>query len=314
MKLEAQVLEALRKYRMLIFAVSIFCIFFLVLRPVKNKFQYMNSRIATYEQKFIKMVRILSVMPDVNECYRALSKVIDIKEVENFTESEERTQAFRFLNIGAKKTNMTIESLSPQRFKSGKEYSVFPIVIVFEGSLESIVRFIYYVENSPQLMRVKEINIRPVKGEVLAGRMKIDPLIMTVSLMIFFFDVTLHKPKDINKLMKEVLYKERGRYKLKVPEILTLKEYLIPITKKEIFLQSKVESNENEKVKPLTLTGYIFNGIVQFDKPYVAIFKKSTKEQYLVPEGATFEDIIIKKIERDRIIVEYYDEEKVIKF
>ena len=135
-----------------------------------------------------------------------------------------------------------------------------------------------------------------------------------ISIVLFMLDVTLHRPMRVNELLDECLKLRKKSFKVQIPKIVKLEEYLKAITAKEMFLKKEVKSDKTDDNTAGQLSEYDFNGIVQLEKPYVAILKKKNEQQLLVPEGGTFEGIKIKKINQESIIIEYYGQEKKISF
>ncbi|MCM8765686.1 MAG: hypothetical protein NC920_02420 [Candidatus Omnitrophica bacterium] len=128
-------------------------------------------------------------------------------------------------------------------------------------------------------------------------------------------DLLLRPPENVEKFIYKnfPLEKLKKTEEIELPQIQKLETYLEGAGERIIFktLAQKEESEPQGAVNP---QDYEFQGIVVLDKPYVAVFKKSTQEQFLVSEGGNIEGITIKKIERDYVIIGYYGEERKIPF
>lgn len=123
----------------------------------------------------------------------------------------------------------------------------------------------------------------------------------------------LRPPENVEKFIYKnfPLEKLKKNKQIELPQIKKLDTYLKVVEERIIFktLSQKEESETSVAVNP---QDYEFQGIVNLEKPYVAVFKKSTQEQFLVSEGGSIDGIVIKKIERDYVVIGYYGEERKI--
>ncbi|MDP8234212.1 MAG: hypothetical protein P9M06_05370 [Candidatus Saelkia tenebricola] len=137
---------------------------------------------------------------------------------------------------------------------------------------------------------------------------------MIVSMVLFVLEVAIRRPKQVNELLEEFLKLRKKNFKVQIPKIIKLEQYLKAIAGKEMFLREERKPEDISNSISVQLSEFEFNGIIQLEKPYVAILKKKTSQQLLVPEGGTFEGIKIKKINPESVIIEHYGQEKVIIF
>ncbi|MCM8778921.1 MAG: hypothetical protein NC898_04480 [Candidatus Omnitrophica bacterium] len=130
-----------------------------------------------------------------------------------------------------------------------------------------------------------------------------------------FLDFVFHRPEEVEKFIYKnfPIEKLKKTREIELPQVKKLDVYLKVVGERIIFktLAQKEEPVTTGIINP---QDYEFQGLVGLDKPYVAVFKKSTQEQFLVSEGGTIDGIRIKKIAQDYIIIEYYGEERKVLF
>ena len=170
--------QLLKKYRMLIGVVCFRLCYRVILSPLIIRWQELNDKILVLERKFKKVTSFLSEEKEINAFYHDLSKVISIQSLESdITEQERQTQTFRFLNESAKKTGVYLKSITPHKLKIQQEYKMFRIDVNLESDLAGLVRFIYYIENSPQLLKVKDARVSSSKDGMLLVRLQIEKVV-----------------------------------------------------------------------------------------------------------------------------------------
>ena len=173
-----QILSLFKKYRILIGIACFILGYRLVLSPLIAYWQEINNEISVLERKFKKITNLLSEEKEIDIFYSDLSKIINIKPLEkNITEQEMQTQTFRFLNQSAKKTGVHLKSITPHKLKVQKEYKILGIDVNLEADSASLIKFIYYIENSPELIKVKEARVSSSKNELLLARLKMEKVI-----------------------------------------------------------------------------------------------------------------------------------------
>jgi hypothetical protein len=131
--------------------------------------------------------------------------------------------------------------------------------------------------------------------------------------IIAFIDIVFRPPSNVERFIYENIPLDKIKPReIKIPELPKLETYLKPITQKKIFEVSRKAESEPQLVT--NIHDYEFNGVVSLDKLYVAIFKKSTQEQFIVAEGGVLDGIKVNKIDRSFVIIELYGEERKIMF
>jgi len=129
-----------------------------------------------------------------------------------------------------------------------------------------------------------------------------------------FLDIIFRPPLNIERFIYEHVSLDKLKSKeIKLPTLPKLDLYLKAVAGRKIF-QSASRKENTEPQAVTNIQDYDFNGVVTLDKLYVAIFKKSTQEQFLASEGSTVDGITVKKIDRGFVIIEIYGEERKIVF
>lgn len=131
---------------------------------------------------------------------------------------------------------------------------------------------------------------------------------------IAILDIVFHPPDSMEEFVLRHVSRDKFKpQEFEIPEFPKLKDYLEPIAGRQIFVRlAKKRQITPEAGKDLK--GYKFIGVVEIDRPYVAIYKVSTSEQYLVPEGGILDGIEIKEIGRGILTIDFYGVEKKILF
>ncbi len=141
-------------------------IFNFLIWPVINKNDLLNKEISVSAAKLKKYLRLLAQKDYIRGKYNEFSRYLN----EHKTEDTAVSTLSELGNL-AKSANIRIIDMRPQAAKaSGQSYKEIEIDLRTEGAMEGYLKFIYTIENSLSLLRIKrfQLNAKP-NAQLLEG-------------------------------------------------------------------------------------------------------------------------------------------------
>jgi Tfp pilus assembly protein PilO len=126
-----------------------------ILEPLLNRYSTLNQEIGAVKAKIKKYLLLLSQKEDIQKKYERLSSPA-------FSPGEEKGGLVGILaeiESLAKNSGINILDIRPQTPRSGQTYKEALIELRTEGVMESYLKFIYDIENSLFLLRIKEFQL-----------------------------------------------------------------------------------------------------------------------------------------------------------
>jgi len=141
-----------------IFAIFPFSIVFnFLIAPVLNKYEFLNKEIAVNRTKLTRQLRLLSKKEAIQSRYsRFSSKLKPLNQ-----EQDTYLMVLSELENLAKDANIRIIDIRPEKTGQGKTggYNEILINLRTEGGIEEYMKFIYNVENSLGLLKIKRLQL-----------------------------------------------------------------------------------------------------------------------------------------------------------
>lgn len=151
--------------------VVIFAVFFnLLIMPALSKYDGLNRQIKANFAKLKKYRWLLSQKDTIQSKYQSFSSNLKVSG----TEKDTQISALAALEEMAKNSDIRIVDVRPDRGRSeGLSAKEITIELRTEGPIEGQLKFIYNIENSLLLLKVKEFQLSAKSGQSLEGSLLI---------------------------------------------------------------------------------------------------------------------------------------------
>lgn len=172
-------LKLLTKRERIIFflTIAIICVslsFNYIFKPLVKKFNFLNQEILTYKIKLEKAFRLLEEREGIKAKYTKVSSLVK----ENVSEEELLASILSELENLAKLSGLRITDIRPQSPKALRTHKEFLIEVKQEGQIQAFLRFIYELENSGYLLRIKKLQLNPKTDGQLEGNLLISKIFL----------------------------------------------------------------------------------------------------------------------------------------
>ncbi|MDD5618714.1 MAG: type 4a pilus biogenesis protein PilO [Candidatus Omnitrophica bacterium] len=149
----------------------------LILNPINKRIQQISQEIKISEKQLRMGLR------NLNQKEAIISEYGKYSQYFKGLGSEEETTAAMLSEIEtvAKKSNMSLLDLKPQPSKDRGFYREYSIEVEAEGTIESLINFIYRLNASTQLLRVEKLRLSLKDKD--SGLIKITLLITKISFL-----------------------------------------------------------------------------------------------------------------------------------
>jgi len=132
-----------------------------VLRQIMNRLNKLNREILTYQRRLQHFLYVSSQEKEIIKEHERYTQHVK----QSYSDGEEKSQLLSEIEKLARKSSVFLADIKPgsvTKFGSYKEYTV---EIETESEISSLVDFIYQLERSPRLLRVKSFRITPKKKD-----------------------------------------------------------------------------------------------------------------------------------------------------
>lgn len=157
--------------------VVIFSIVFnFLIAPVIKKAETLNKEINIIRIKLKKYMRLLAHKDYIQEKYNKFTSGLNLSSASKDT----TVSSLSVLEALAKDANIRIIDLRPQTIKNLDLYKEIIIDLRAEGTIEGYLKFIYNIDNSLSLLRIKkfQLNAKP-NTQALESNFSISQLSLT---------------------------------------------------------------------------------------------------------------------------------------
>ncbi|MBI4706491.1 MAG: type 4a pilus biogenesis protein PilO [Candidatus Omnitrophica bacterium] len=134
----------------------VFFVFFnFVISPAIDKYEALNKEITITKVKFRKCLSLLNRKSYIESHYRKFSAQAALPS----EKGDSLVDVLSELEGFAKEANMRIADMRPQGQRNVDLYKEYMIDIKLEGNIEGFLKFIFNVENSLSLLRIKKFQL-----------------------------------------------------------------------------------------------------------------------------------------------------------
>ena len=143
-----------------------------IIAPLFTKNEDLNKELSVAQTKLKKYRWLLSQKEYIQNKYKKFSAAFKISEADK----DPHVTALAELEEIAKNANIRIVDIRPQSSSEGGSYKESIIELRTEGSIEDYLKFIYTMENSLSLLRIKKLqltakpNAQTLEGSITVSR------------------------------------------------------------------------------------------------------------------------------------------------
>ncbi|MBN3038732.1 MAG: type 4a pilus biogenesis protein PilO [Candidatus Omnitrophica bacterium] len=147
-----------------------------VLSPVTNKITKLNEEIDLQEKKLQRYLYILTQEDAITEEHKKYTQ--NVKQ--SSSDEEEKSKLLSVIEELARKSSVLLKNMKPGTTEREGPYNKYTVDIETESKIAYLADFMYQLEKSPRLLRVKEFNLAPVKSKssTIKSRMTITQLLV----------------------------------------------------------------------------------------------------------------------------------------
>lgn len=150
--------------------------YILVIEPVWTKWQDLNKEVSNKEIQLLKNLKILAQRDIIAQLYDKYAEDIKMKG----SVEEETAVILREIENIARTSNTHITDIKPLRVQDMEFYKEYYVELESEGSISDLAKFIYDLQNSKQILKVKYLRLNPrdETAEVLKGYMIVTKILI----------------------------------------------------------------------------------------------------------------------------------------
>jgi len=143
----------------------------LILEPLTNRWQYLNRQITQKSLKLTKNQNILKRKNRIKEEFDEYARHVSVLG----TDEEAVTTLLKIIEEKATLSAARITNIRPKPARSTPFYKEFVFEVISESSLEQLLRFIYELQNSEELLKVKRLSLtlKGSQSQTIRGVMEI---------------------------------------------------------------------------------------------------------------------------------------------
>lgn len=154
--------------------ITFFLIFNFIFEPVIEKFSILNQEIVKTK---IKLERYLRLLSEKEKIETSFGKIASSAKIEGSEEEILATILTEIENL-SQQAGLHITDVRPQGVSKDRgAYKELNIELKQEGTIEGFLRFIYDLEKSPHLLRIKKLQLNSkARGGILEGNLLISKI------------------------------------------------------------------------------------------------------------------------------------------
>lgn len=168
-----------REKSILYFAIVIITgivLYSMALEPLWKKWKDLNESISNKEIQIIKNLKIMAQKDTISRLYDQYAENIKMKG----SEEEETATILREIENIARMSSTRIIDIKPHKVQDMDFYKEYTIELEAEGDVSNLSRFIYELQSSKQILKVKHLRLNPKDdtGSVLKGYMIVSKILI----------------------------------------------------------------------------------------------------------------------------------------
>jgi len=166
------------RYILYISIAVIIAVFFdrVVLRQVRNRLNKLNSEILIHEKRLQRSLYIASQEEAISKEHKRYTEYVK----QTYSDEEEKSKLLSEIEKLARKSSVFLADIKPGPVKEAGPYKEYTVEIETESKISFLADFIYQLEKSPRLLRVKDFRLTPKKkgSATLKVRMTITEILI----------------------------------------------------------------------------------------------------------------------------------------
>lgn len=131
-----------------------------ILEPFVSMWSELNREIESARLKLRKSTEIVKRRLEIAERYKNLSGYI---KAQRGSDEEEIAQLLSEIEKLANTSNIRITDIKPKAARISGYHKIYVVEVESEGNISTFTKFIYEIQNSPQLLKVKKLSLN-MKG------------------------------------------------------------------------------------------------------------------------------------------------------
>jgi Tfp pilus assembly protein PilO len=144
-----------------IMTVTLSIAYITLVEPLIARWNNVNSRIELAKAKLQKSLSLIKDKSKIDKEYASFAGRLK----KSPTEEQEMTIVLDELEKTARRSNLKITSMRPKPARQKEYYKQFEVEIETESDIGSLMRFIYDIKNSPQLIKIDKLNLNTRGGQ-----------------------------------------------------------------------------------------------------------------------------------------------------
>ncbi|TRZ52517.1 MAG: hypothetical protein D4S01_02795 [Dehalococcoidia bacterium] len=144
-----------------IITVVLSLIYIILIEPLVARWNNVNSRIELVKAKLQKSLSLMKDKSKIEAEYNNFTQ----KLKQSSSDEQEITIVLDELEKAARRSGLRITSMRPKPAKQKEHYRQFEVEIETESDMSSLMRFIYDIKNSPQLIKIDRLNLNTRGGQ-----------------------------------------------------------------------------------------------------------------------------------------------------
>lgn len=155
-------------YLAIFFILSV-VLYITVVEPLWKKWQALNESISSKEIQLLKNQKILARRDIIAQMYDKYAENIKMKG----SVEEETASILREIENIARASNTYINDIKPLKVEDREFYKEYSIEVETEGDISNLTKFIYDLQDSKQILKVRYLRLNPrdEAGDALKGYM-----------------------------------------------------------------------------------------------------------------------------------------------
>jgi Tfp pilus assembly protein PilO len=131
-----------------------------IVEPVLFRWQRQNEQIEAKLNVYLRNKKLLMSLPAVEAQYAKFPSLVE----KNLSEEKEISQVLRTIQGISNVTSCNVVNIKPQPVQRSRSYKWISFDVTVSGNIESIGQFLYKIETSADLLRVKRVSLSAQSG------------------------------------------------------------------------------------------------------------------------------------------------------
>ena len=147
-----------------------------IVEPMAKKWSGLNNEIEIMKLRFRKGDEILKRRLEISQQYKNITSTI---KVERGSDEEEMALLLSSIEKLATASGVYITNVKPMPAKELGYYKIYAAEVELEGDISKITKFIYEIQNSPQLLSIKKLilGMKQTASDSLDAKMTVTKIV-----------------------------------------------------------------------------------------------------------------------------------------